>query len=101
MSGTQKAAAAAAVPVTVATGIVTNLITNRWSWTLAAALAVLVIFGIALALLPTNPTGQADQRAVNGGKITKSGLKVRGATRVRQTADGNGSGIEDSPIDIQ
>jgi hypothetical protein len=98
VSGARRAVGAAAVLVSVATGIVTNLITSQWSWALASLLGVLTLSGIALALLPTDAAGRAEQRAVHGGRIARSALRVRGG-QARQTADGGT--IEDSGIEVE
>ncbi|GGL21262.1 hypothetical protein [Mangrovihabitans endophyticus] len=42
-------AAAGAVVLSATTGLITNVLTNRWSWGLGAALVALVIIGAALA----------------------------------------------------
>lgn len=42
-------AAAGAVVLSATTGLITNVLTNRWSWGLGAALVALVVVGAALA----------------------------------------------------
>lgn len=123
----QKAVAVGGALTTIATGVVTNQITNQWSWTWFAALAVLAAVGAWLALLAlasgppasrsrhriraehngrieaSGATGRdgaiIDQTATWGGTITGSPVSARGAD-VEQTTD-NGGQITDSPSDIR
>ncbi|MET8397056.1 hypothetical protein ABZV59_34990 [Streptomyces anthocyanicus] len=107
--------------------MVTNQITDQWSWAWGAALAVLAASGIWLALLAlgggssTNRSlhriradhrgrisnsgafgrdGAAiEQTATRGGTITGSPVSARGAD-VEQSTD-HGGQITDSPSDVQ
>ena len=97
-------AAAAAVVVTAAAGVVTNLITSKWSWTLAVVLAVLITCAAALAYLTTAsaiPDGtRVTQRATRLGKILRSSIKARNGATIDQRATRGGT-IEDSKIDTE
>lgn len=95
-----KVLAAAGVVVSTATGVVTNLITSRPSWSLAAALAVLVIAAIVIAAWSTgSPRGRSRvrQRATRDGRITGSGVTARDGAFVGQEASRQGR-ITDSPV---
>ncbi len=72
---------AVALTVVVAnlTGLVTNVLTNDWSWTLGAALVALTVVGAVLA-----------------GLAASAGTRGRGRVRVRI---GGGSTVTDSIID--
>ncbi|MEU8893942.1 hypothetical protein [Streptomyces sp. NPDC048442] len=92
--------AVAGVLVSVATGVVTNLVTERWSWTLGAALAVLVAVGAYLAVQASNGSSRrtrARQTARRGGRITRSGITASGDADAQQRADRDGQ-ISNSPI---
>ncbi|WP_338675147.1 hypothetical protein V1460_20770 [Streptomyces sp. SCSIO 30461] len=95
-----KAVAAAGVVVGIATGVVTNLITSRWSWSLAATLAVLAIAAVAIAVQSIGSGTQSRSwvrvRAGHGGQITGSGVTVRDGGSATQTATREGN-ITDSP----
>ncbi|MGJ5797693.1 hypothetical protein ACSCB1_00585 [Streptomyces europaeiscabiei] len=120
-----KTLSAAAVVVTVATGVVTNEITDQWSWSLGAAFAILVILGIAIAVWSSSSPGpgrtKVVQKTTRGGQIKRSGIYARNKADVRQratrrgeidnseiTSDGAGarqeagrdSKITDSPLDL-
>jgi hypothetical protein len=89
------------VVVAAATGVVTNLITNRWTWTLTAILAALLIISGALAALTAG--GKKDnrtrirQRARGNSLIHGSGIRAGGAAEVTQDARHRGKIIR-SPI---
>ena len=114
--------AASTVVVATATAVVTNLVTDKWSMTLIAALVALVLVGIALAIRSAAGKGlltAVRQRVGPGSSVTESGIKAsRGADvddrtgktgairRSRIEAKGakvrrrnRGGVIEDSPID--
>lgn len=97
----QKAISAGGVLVGIATAVVTNLITSRWTWTLAAALAVLAAAGIWLALLASTSSGTGRTRhrirAGHDGRIENSGATGREGADVRQTAT-RGGVITGSPV---
>lgn len=100
MSNARRVISAIGVVVSAAIGIVTNLITDRWSWTLAGTLAALVILAVVLALLPNDPTGgHVTQKAARGGRILRSPIRAHGG-RAQQKATRTGT-IEDSGIDVQ
>ncbi|WP_189152376.1 hypothetical protein [Streptomyces lacrimifluminis] len=122
----QKTVAVGGVFTTIATGVVTNQITDQWSWTWAAALTVLAAAGAWMALLAlaggpaasrsrhriradrngrieaSGATGRdgaiIEQTATRGGTITGSPVSARSAD-VKQTTNRNGQ-INDSPSDI-
>lgn len=90
-----------AVLTSAAVGAVTNLITNRWGWTLAA-LPVLLTMSAALAAQAA-AAGRGDgtrvrQIATGGSRIHGSGIHASGGATVTQTASRKGALI-DSPID--
>jgi hypothetical protein len=78
-----KLTAAFATLASAAAAVVTNLVTDAWSWGLAAALAVLVLAGAALA---ARAASAASASAAPGAR-----------TRVSQTASG-GSTIRGSHL---
>ncbi|MEU1600442.1 hypothetical protein ABZ468_48770 [Streptomyces sp. NPDC005708] len=98
-TATQKAVSAGGVLVGIATGIVTNLITSRWSWSLAAALTVLAAAGIWLALLTRTTPGRSRHHiaAAHDGRIENSGATGRDGADISQTAT-HGGVISGSPI---
>lgn len=76
-------AAGATVIVGAATGVLTNLITSRWSIALAVGLGVLLVIGVALQVALT----AGDDGAVPGGGVEKrSSLFIRQAARARNRA---------------
>jgi hypothetical protein len=95
--------ATAGVIVSVATGIVTNTITSRWSWTLGAVLVVLIVAGIFLAIQGTSGSGtptrrsRASIKARRGARIDGSGVTGSNGADVKQTASREGS-IVSSPV---
>ncbi|MFI1414963.1 hypothetical protein ACH4Y0_34285 [Streptomyces sp. NPDC020707] len=98
----QKAVAVGGALTTTATGIVTNQITDEWSWTWGATLAVLVAAGIWLAILAlggSSPTVRAQHRARadHHGRIDNSGAIGREGAVIEQTAT-RGGAITDSPV---
>ncbi|MFD3940477.1 hypothetical protein ACFWSF_37770 [Streptomyces sp. NPDC058611] len=96
-----KTLASAAMVVSVATGIVTNLITSEWSWSLAAALIILVVLAVAIAVWNTSSGApsrtRVSQKAKRGGRINASGVTARNGGRVQQRATGQGE-IENSRV---
>ncbi|MEU6472458.1 hypothetical protein ABZ927_22290 [Streptomyces massasporeus] len=95
-----KVLASAGVVLSAATGVVINLITSQPSWSLAAALAVLVIAAIVIAAWSTgSPRGRSrvHQRATRNGHITGSGVTARDGAFVGQKASRRGR-ITDSPV---
>lgn len=79
----RRLSAVLAVLVSAAVGAVTNLITNRWSWTLAAVLAVLLTAAAGLAAQAV-ATGRSDrtkirQEATRGARIHRSPIRAAGA----------------------
>ncbi|QFQ97343.1 hypothetical protein F9278_15285 [Streptomyces phaeolivaceus] len=98
----QKTVAVGGVLTTVATGVVTNQITDQWSWTWAAALAVLVAAGAWLAVLTlggSSSTGRTRHhiRADHNGRIEASGATGRDGAVIEQTATRGGT-ITGSPV---
>lgn len=76
-------AAGATVIVGAATGVLTNLITSRWSIALAAGLGVLLVIGVVLQVALT----AGDDGAVSdGGDEKRSLLFIRQAVRARSRA---------------
>ena len=83
-----------AVLVSAAVGVVTNLITNRWNWTLAAVLAVLLA---AAAVLAAQTAGarrgnrtRIRQKATGRSRIDHSEIKANDAS-ITQTARRKGT----------
>ena len=99
-----KTIAAGGFVVSVATGYVTNLITNQWSWSLAAFLAVLMAAGITLAVTSAAPPAgrrtRARIRAGRGGRIERSGVTGREGADIRQRTNRRGR-ITDSPVTVR
>ncbi|BBC29399.1 hypothetical protein SGFS_006930 [Streptomyces graminofaciens] len=95
----QKAVTAGGVLVGIATGVVTNLITDRWSWTMAMAMAVLAAAGIWLALLTQAASRRTRHRirASRGGRIENSAATGRGGADIKQNAT-HGGIISGSPV---
>jgi hypothetical protein len=94
-----RTAAALGVVVSAATGLVTNLITNRWSPTLLAALAVLIAVGAVLAVRTATGAGPRTRGrmiARRGGTIRGSGQTLSGGADVTTTAPGGT--VTNSPI---
>lgn len=98
-----------AVLLSAAVGAVTNLITTRWSWTLIAALAALLLASCALAahaVAAAKRPGTAQVRQVAKGRaqIRDSGIRLTGDGTVHQTARRKGaimrSGISGKNSDI-
>jgi hypothetical protein len=92
-----------AVLVSAAVGAVTNLITNRWSWTLAAVLAVLLVASAALASQAAGAKRgdrpRIRQKATGRSRIDHSGIKAKDAS-ITQTARRKGT-ITGSRIDVR
>ncbi|MEU0650403.1 hypothetical protein [Streptomyces umbrinus] len=98
----QKTVAVGGVLTTIATGVVTNQITDQWSWTWAAALAVLAAAGAWLALLalasgPAASRSRHRIRADHNGRIEASGATGRDGAIIEQTATRGGI-ITGSPV---
>ena len=84
--------------VSVAAGLVTNLITAKWSWSLAVLLAGLVACGAAFAgVSAVNGAGQkrtvVRQRAL-GGRVVNSIVEADAGARVEELASGSGQIID-------
>ncbi|NDZ68253.1 hypothetical protein [Streptomyces cyaneofuscatus] len=98
---TQKTISAGGVLVSVATGIVTNLVTDEWSWTLGGALAVLTVAAIWLAIVtssaPPAARSRHEIRSDHHGLIKKSGATGREGAVIKQTATRHGT-IENSRV---
>ncbi|MXM66484.1 hypothetical protein GR925_24405 [Streptomyces sp. HUCO-GS316] len=99
-----KTIAAGGFVVSVATGYVTNLLTEQRSWALFAFLAVLVAVGIILAIqgavAPAGRRTRARIRADRGGRIERSGVTGRQGGVIRQRATRRGR-ITDSPVIVR
>jgi hypothetical protein len=85
-----------AVLLSTAVGAVTNLITTRWSWTLIATLAALLLASCTLAahaaLVARKPgTAEVFQVAKGRSQIHDSAIRHAGRGIVRQTARRRGT----------
>jgi hypothetical protein len=84
-------------------GVATNLVTDAWSWGLAAALAVLVLAGTWLAVRAASPSSAAtartrvSQTASGGSAIRRSWLQGHAGATVEEVARNRGK-IIDSTI---
>ncbi len=80
--------------VSAAVGVVTNLITDRFTWALAASLAVLIAVGAPLAMHAASSGGTSRtrlrQKAARGGALRGNAIKLRGGADVTDTATGGG-----------
>jgi len=76
-------AAGATVIVGAATGILTNLITSRWSIALAVGLGVLLVIGVVLQVALA---AGHDGAVSDGGDEKRSRLFIRQAARARDRA---------------
>ncbi|MFF0445184.1 hypothetical protein ACFYT4_01990 [Streptomyces sp. NPDC004609] len=88
-----KWAAALSVLLSVAVGVVTNLLTNAWSWTLGAGFAVLVCALVAVAVLGTSSAeddGPVTMEATSGGRVTGNTSTVGLSGRLRLRASRRG-----------
>lgn len=98
----RRATAALGVIVSIATGLVTNLLTGSWSPTLAVALGVLLIVGIVLAIRTTDDGGGGRTLirtiAEREGQIRGSSQKVGGGGASHMIAR-DGGRIEDSHVE--
>jgi hypothetical protein len=76
------------VIVSVGIGIVTNLITDSWTWTLGVVLALLVCGAVLLALAGTSsPTRTTvNQRVTGGSKISRGKIVASSGSNVDETA---------------
>lgn len=75
-------AAGGTVIVGAATGVLTNLITSKWSIALAVGLGVLLAIGVALQVV----LSAGDDGAVSGGDEKRSSPFIRQAARARSRA---------------
>jgi hypothetical protein len=86
------------VVVSVAAGVVTNLVTAKWSWGLAVLLAGLVACGAALA--GASAVNGADRRRTvvrqraRGGRVVNSVVEADAGARVEELASGSGQIID-------
>lgn len=76
-------------------GIVTNLITDSFTWTLALSLAFLLILSITFAWLgDKQPTPSqmptVTQQAKSGGRIESGEIRIKNGATVREEARGSG-----------
>ncbi len=95
-------AAGITVVLSVASGFLVNLLTQQWTWALAAALLVIVLAWIAVAVMEAEHgpgESRVRQRASRGGKIIRSPINARRPGAVKVTADRDGE-IRDSGIDL-
>lgn len=93
-SSIRVALAGGGVVASVAAGVVTNLVTARWSWGLAVLLAGLVVCAAALAgASAVNGAGRrrtvVRQRA-RGGRVVNSIVEADAGARVEELASGSG-----------
>jgi hypothetical protein len=98
--------AALSVVLGAAIGLITNVVTGRWNWALAAGLVALVLVAATLAwwdrthsATPPASSGRSkvDQTAA-GGTIKSSEIQARRGADVSETARRQGL-IEESSID--
>ncbi|MEV0130620.1 hypothetical protein AB0H83_19420 [Dactylosporangium sp. NPDC050688] len=89
-----------AVLVTAAIGILTNVVTDSFTWTAAVVLALLIVAAGVLAWLQTGTATRRSvrQRATRAGVIRRSPIRLRGAGEVSDRADRHGR-IERSKVD--
>jgi hypothetical protein len=86
------------VVVSVAAGVVTNLVTSKWSWGLAVLLAGLV--ACAAALAGASAVNGADRRRTvvrqraRGGRVVNSIVEADAGARVEELASGSGQIID-------
>jgi hypothetical protein len=91
-SSTNAALAGAGVVVSVAAGVVTNLITAKWSWGLVVLLVGLAVCGATLAALSTaSSQGRSRQRTLvrqraRGGRVINSVVEADAGARVEEHA---------------
>lgn len=94
-------AAVLTVLISVATAVITNLITSKWSWTLALGLGVLVLLaaGLAASQAAARPSRRlrVTQTASGGAEIRGSAIQAAGDAAVAQAARRHGK-IVDSPV---
>lgn len=90
--------AAGGVVVSVAAGVVTNLVTDKWNWGLAVLLAGLVACGAVLA--GASAVNGADRRRTvvrqraRGGRVVNSIIEADSGARVEELASGSGQIID-------
>jgi hypothetical protein len=83
------------VIVSVAAGVVTNLATAKWSWSLAAILSGLVVCGAVMAGFSAIHQGRNRQRTVvrqnaRGGRVINSTIEADAGAQVEELASGTG-----------
>jgi hypothetical protein len=93
-SSTRVTLAGGGVVASLAAGVVTNLVTAKWSWGLAILLAGLVVCGAALAGASA-VEGVGRRRTVvrqraRGGRVVNSVIEADAGARVVELASGSG-----------
>jgi hypothetical protein len=82
------------VVASVAAGLVTNLVTAKWSWSLAVLLAGLVVCGAALAGVSAVAGGGRRRTVVRqrarGGRVVNSVVEADGGAWVEELASASG-----------
>jgi hypothetical protein len=82
------------VVASVGAGVVTNLVTAKWSWGLAVLLAGLVVCGAALAGVSALDGGgrrrTVVRQRVRGGRVVNSIVEADAGARVEELASGSG-----------
>jgi hypothetical protein len=80
------------VLLTAAAGVLTNIVTSRWSWTVAVSLAVVIICLSALAWWPARRGRRPAivQRARRNAEIDGGRLEASGDAGIDQRADHGG-----------
>lgn len=91
----RSALAALSAVVAAAVGVVTNLVTADWSWSLVTALVGLVLAGAVLAVLRTGDTGSTVRRTAvtqvaRGGDIVDSVIEAADGATVAERAERHG-----------
>lgn len=93
--------AALSVVLSAGSGAVTNMVTQKWSWTLGVGLVVLVLAAAGLAWHTTAtapaPGTTVRQRATGKSRIEGGRIDARQGARVEETARDNAT-IENSTI---
>lgn len=83
------------VLLSVAVGVVTNLLTDTWSWTLGVGFAVLVCGLVAVTVKGTTSGSEADEtfriEAASGGRVVENRSTVGGQGRLRLRATRRGT----------
>lgn len=87
--------------VACAVGVLTNIITESFSWTAGAALGVLVVAGMILAALQvTGRSARVEQRIGRRARLADSPTVAAGDATVDDRISGRGD-IERSGIDVE